>query len=147
MLKSPSCDDMPNFDHVNKVKKYRLPRIFLLLSPLHLSYYIHNSYFIQIYEYLWMFLEVFSILCKFWRQKSQLRCLKNSVIWLVEKFTWQLSNLLWNNPRFLDYLVIWQSEFARVPHAYTRLNTGTLGTRLMWYILIMFYNMQYEYEY
>ena len=35
-----------------------------------------------------------------------------------------------NNPRFLDYLVTWQSEFATVPHAYTRLNTGTPGTRL-----------------
>ena len=35
-----------------------------------------------------------------------------------------------NNPRFFDYFVTWESEFARVPHAYTRLNTGTLGTRL-----------------
>ena len=27
-----------------------------------------------------------------------------------------------NNPGFLDYLVTWLSEFARVPHAYTRAN-------------------------
>ena len=30
--RSPSCDDMSNFDRLNKVKKYRLPRVFLLLS-------------------------------------------------------------------------------------------------------------------
>ena len=36
-----------------------------------------------------------------------------------------------NTPRFLDYLVTWQSEFARVPpRAPEPLNTGTLGTRL-----------------
>ena len=37
-----------------------------------------------------------------------------------------------NTPRFLDYLVTWQSEFARVPpRAPEPLNTGTLGTRLL----------------
>jgi hypothetical protein len=37
-----------------------------------------------------------------------------------------------NTPRFLDYLVTWQSEFARVPpRAQEPLNTGTLGTRLV----------------
>ena len=36
-----------------------------------------------------------------------------------------------NDPRFLDYLVTWQSEFARVPpRAPEPLNTGILGTRL-----------------
>ena len=39
-----------------------------------------------------------------------------------------------NTPRFLDYLVTWQSEFARVPpRAPEPLNTGTLGTRLTSY--------------
>ena len=49
-----------------------------------------------------------------------------------------------NTPRFLDYLVTWQSEFARVPpRAPEPLNTGTLGTRLAHFELTVGQEMKY----